>query len=531
MLTSLRHGLLRQVIVTLLIWSIGLGSLAPAWAQQQIPAPGAGGGITAKICNPGVCMSKDEKARYAKENNCRFLEEVCEGRTTPETDNKGAVKDDSSIFGALWDQVKGALVYGYEFVKGLFAGLKEQVTDLIKLITSAGDVVKGLIDLGKSFYKDPKSTLKSLGEVLGQEAVDTFTKATQCGAYDLGKVIGGYVSPAFALKLASQLTKYSGKLADVAKALRHDFGCASFAAGTLVLTSDGLRHIESIEVGDQVYSRNELTYADRAQAVVDTFGRIAPSYRILTTELDSFKVTDEHPLWVQGKGWIEAAKVEVNDVLAADKGDLLVTGNEPVAKPLHVYNFSVALTANYFVGTSTLWVHNAGPNCSIALVTKAWQTLTPMQKGFRAEYMIFKDLTRNGKYTPVGKSFNPNGQSPDDAYKAWRGQTGIDGVYKDASGNYVIVESKATGGTKPGDPSGCKGRMCDTLDGRQMSDDWLIARLNKIVGEPERTALENAIKSKNVKKVYAQTDQNGTTYHEINDINNRDVEIGGVWAP
>jgi hypothetical protein len=499
---------------------------------MSLPPNGGSSGIITKTCQPNVCFtSQAAKDQYAKDNKCKFLEDVC-SKTRPEEDKNGAKPEDAGFWGSLWNDVKGALVYGYEFVKGLFEGLKDQVTDLLHMITNAGEVIDGLVQLGKAFFDDPKGTLKTMAELLGQEAVDTITKATQCGAYDLGKVVGSYVSPAFALKVATRLTKYSGKLAEVAKVLKHDFGCASFAAGTLVMTPAGLMPIEQITADQQVLSRNETTYADQAQVVTHTFGRIAPGYRELTTETGSFKVTGEHPLWVQGKGWTIADQVAVDDVIAGEQGDVLVTGNDEVREPLRVYNFSVAYTANYFVGPNGLWAHNA--KCNIALYTKAWQKLTPKEKGFRAEREIYEELKAKG-YEPVGNSFKAEGKPPEELFKDWDGQTGIDGLYKDKNGNYVIIESKATGGVKKADPTGCVEKLCKMkTQERQMSDKWIQDRLEKMVPDAgERKKILEGLEANDgtVKKVYAQTDANGTTYHGIDNVNKTDVKIGKEWTP
>lgn len=117
--------------------------------------------------------------------------------------------------------------------------------------------------------------------------------------------------------------------------------------------------IEQIRAGQQVHSRHDRLFSDAAQTVTQVFARTAPGYRVLSTEFDQFKLTDEHPLWVQGKGWTQAQYITDDDVIAGAHGDALVLGNEPVQQPLLVYNFSVAKTANYFVGEGATWAHNA----------------------------------------------------------------------------------------------------------------------------------------------------------------------------
>lgn len=387
-----------RCMLILMIFLTVLTSTRAAWAGL----PGGGtpaataGPVTWKICEPPpVCfISKEAKDQWAKDNHCRFLEDVCD-KSTP--DNKGAKPEDQGFWGDMWDGVKSGLTYGYQFVKGLFEGLKGQVTDLINMISNVGDVVSGLIDLGKSFYSDPKGTIVQLGELLGQEAVDTLTKATQCGAYDLGKVIGGYVSPAIVLKLSSRLTKYAGKLADAVKTIKHDLGCASFAAGTPVLTPDGPLPIERIAVGQLVASRNENSFADAPRAVEQLFGRVAPSYRLLQTDRGTLTLTDEHPLWVQGKGWTEAQEIAVDDVIAGSQGDALVQSNQAVAKPLRVYNFTVASTHNYFVGGEGIWAHNA--KCVLPMPYKAAKS--------PSKYLIGASDGGPGAWTSISRPDTP----------------------------------------------------------------------------------------------------------------------------
>lgn len=381
--SSKRSSFTRCLILLLIVLSTWLPSVTawsvPANAHSSgtattsasngaAPAAVTGTGVSWKICQPPpMCFaSQAAKDKWAAENHCRFLEDIC---TKGGTDNQGAPAADEGFWGSIWSGVQSGLTYGYEFVKGLFTGLKGQITDLIDLISNPGEVISGLIDLGKAFYNDPKGTIAQLGELLGQEAVDTLTRATQCGAYDLGNVIGSYVSPALTLKLASRLTKYGGKLADAVKTIKHDIGCASFAAGTLVATPEGTLPIEQVRIGQLVLSRNEASFADAPRLVEQTFGRIAPSYRLLKTDLGTLTLTDEHPLWVQGKGWTEAHEIAEDDVIAGELGDVLVQSNLAVDKPLRVYNFTVSTTHNYFVGGDGIWAHNA--KCVLPMPYKA----------------------------------------------------------------------------------------------------------------------------------------------------------------
>lgn len=374
--TALRQVLVRLLLVWLMFSVLALSTLS-AWGQAaggMSPAPGSG--IVWKICDPPpICLeSKAAKEKWAKDHQCRFIEDVCEERGK---DNQGAPPGDKGFWGGLWQSIKSNLVYGYNFVRGIFEGMKGQVADLINLISNPAEVISGLVELGKAFYNDPKGTVQKIGELLGQEAVDALTKATRCGAYDLGKVIGQYVSPAVALKLASRLTRYAGKLGDAVRSIKVDVGCASFALGTLVMTPNGAVRIEQVSVGQLVDSRNDSSFAEKPREVQQTFSRLAPSHRLLHTEAGTLTLTDEHPLWVQGKGWTEAREVVIDDVVAGQRGDILVTSNEVVRRALRVHNFSVATTPNYFVGPDGIWVHNA--KCSLPVPYKA----TPSPSKYR----------------------------------------------------------------------------------------------------------------------------------------------------
>lgn len=373
---ALRQVLVRLLLVWLMCSVLALSTLS-AWGQAaggMSPAPGSG--IVWKICDPPpICLeSKAAKEKWAKDHQCRFIEDVCEERGK---DNQGAPPGDKGFWGGLWQSIKSNLVYGYNFVRGIFEGMKGQVADLINLISNPAEVISGLVELGKAFYNDPKGTVQKIGELLGQEAVDALTKATRCGAFDLGKVIGQYVSPAVALKLASRLTRYAGKLGDAVRSIKVDVGCASFALGTLVMTPNGAVPIEQVSVGQLVDSRNDSSFAEKAREVEHIFTRIAPSHRLLRTEAGTLAVTDEHPLWVQGKGWTEAHAIDVDDVIAGQRGDVLVIDNEKVDRPLPVHNFSVAITPSYFVGPDWVWVHNA--KCSLPTPYKA----TPSPSKYR----------------------------------------------------------------------------------------------------------------------------------------------------
>ena len=114
---------------------------------------------------------------------------------------------------------------------------------------------------------------------------------------------------------------------------------ACFIAGTMVLTTAGLVAIERLKAGDVVISTNPDT-------------------------LETASTTDNHPFYVQGRGFINAGSLLVGDKLISVNGeDLFVEKHyiEETDVPVDVYNFQVEDHHTYFVGECCAWVHNK--NC------------------------------------------------------------------------------------------------------------------------------------------------------------------------
>lgn len=84
----------------------------------------------------------------------------------------------------------------------------------------------------------------------------------------------------------------------------------------------------------------------------------------LTINGEEIVTTDNHPFYVQGRGFIEAGKLLIGDKLISINGEDLVIEKffiEETTEPVDVYNFQVEDYHTYFVGNCTVWVHNK--NC------------------------------------------------------------------------------------------------------------------------------------------------------------------------
>ncbi len=137
---------------------------------------------------------------------------------------------------------------------------------------------------------------------------------------------------------------------------------ACFIAGTMVLTASGLVAIENIKAGDVVISTNPDTLEIAEKPVLETYIRQIDKLVHLTINGEEIITTDNHPFYVQGRGFIEAGKPLVGDKLISVNGEDLIIEEffiEECETPVTVYNFQVEDYHTYFVGDCVVWVHNA----------------------------------------------------------------------------------------------------------------------------------------------------------------------------
>ena len=138
-----------------------------------------------------------------------------------------------------------------------------------------------------------------------------------------------------------------------------------FIAGTLVLTSLGLKKIEEIKVGDKVWSYNEKTKKKELKKVKNIFRNKTKKWLHLiikhNEKEEEIICTPNHRIYVKDKGWIEASKILENDeLLLYNYVKCKVTKMElhQVKIEETTYNFEVEDNHNYFVGENPVLVHN-----------------------------------------------------------------------------------------------------------------------------------------------------------------------------
>lgn len=142
--------------------------------------------------------------------------------------------------------------------------------------------------------------------------------------------------------------------------------CNCFTAGTQIETNEGEKNIEDIKVGDKVLSKNEKT-GEQTYKEVTTLHRNKKdiTYKLFIED-QIIETTDNHPFWVDGKGWVLSIDLKVGDELLQSNGNRLKIKDIEVIHyhdKIEVYNFTVADFHTYFVSDLEIWVHNINEFC------------------------------------------------------------------------------------------------------------------------------------------------------------------------
>ena len=140
---------------------------------------------------------------------------------------------------------------------------------------------------------------------------------------------------------------------------------------------------------------NTNTLETAPKTVLETYVRQVEKLVHLTINGEEIVTTDNHPFYVQGRGFINAGNLLVGDKLISVNGeDLFVEKHrvEELDEPVDVYNFQVEDYHTYFVGESAVWVHNNNKACPVPEPRKSEK-----HKTADGEPLTYKS---NSKHTP-----------------------------------------------------------------------------------------------------------------------------------
>ena len=135
-----------------------------------------------------------------------------------------------------------------------------------------------------------------------------------------------------------------------------------FAAGTLVMTKQGLKAIEEISVGEEVLAYNSNLGIYEYKDVVDVYVNKSKELCHIETDNDEIICTPNHSI-LTSNGWKEAKDISCKDLLVTSKGTSKVqkVEKEFLKDEINVYNLNVLGYHTYVIGKDLVVVHN---NCT-----------------------------------------------------------------------------------------------------------------------------------------------------------------------
>lgn len=126
--------------------------------------------------------------------------------------------------------------------------------------------------------------------------------------------------------------------------------CSCLVAGTLIQTNQGLKAIESINVGDIVLAQDVESGELCLKPVVRKTLRPPETIYCIKTEEGDIRATGGHRWWVAGRGWLMSAQLEPDMQLHNAKGTTKVAAVKTEAEPFPTHNLVVDGYHTYFVG-------------------------------------------------------------------------------------------------------------------------------------------------------------------------------------
>ncbi|SEN27455.1 intein C-terminal splicing region/intein N-terminal splicing region/RHS repeat-associated core domain-containing protein [Chitinophaga rupis] len=131
-----------------------------------------------------------------------------------------------------------------------------------------------------------------------------------------------------------------------------------FVAGTKILTNNGFKTIENIQVEDSVWAFNDVTRKKELKIVTALSKKEVKKLIRLSFENEVLYATPEHPFWINNT-WVLAKNIQYGDSLTlfSNRKCAVAIKNE-LDTSAFVYNFTVSEFHSYFVSSLGVLVHN-----------------------------------------------------------------------------------------------------------------------------------------------------------------------------
>jgi len=131
-----------------------------------------------------------------------------------------------------------------------------------------------------------------------------------------------------------------------------------FVKGTKVLIEKGEKNIEEIQVGDLVWSYNQITNKVELKKVVSLSSNISSTVIEIISGGIKIECTPEHPFYIAGE-WKIAGDLNLNDKLTLIDGkEIAITFIDKKERKEKVYNFEVKGNHNYYITKLGFLTHN-----------------------------------------------------------------------------------------------------------------------------------------------------------------------------
>jgi hypothetical protein len=310
--------------------------------------------------------------------------------------------------------------------------------DLINDIQT-GDVGGGLMNAGFLIWDVASIAVGVVsfgtGTVAMQGAKAGVKGAIKAGAKAISKEALQQMGKAALKKLSKEALKKS--VDDVAKKLLKTCVFACFPAGTPVHTEHGIKNIEDVQIGDQVWAYDEDTDTVALQPVIDLIVNESDHTISIYTEAEVIETTAIHPFYTE-EGWKDASELEIGEkILTKNDTKVIIERIEYSYEPKKVYNFTVAHFHTYFVGLLALLVHNSG-RCLSQMILESQKWFQKVRRGYFFNLVWNSELRKQA----LEKGFK---YSHEVEVLLKKGKVGkIDGLIENADGTFKIIERKAS---------------------------------------------------------------------------------------
>jgi len=235
------------------------------------------------------------------------------------------------------------------------------------------------IDFNKLVEEQQKEDSEiSYSDIIKDALIGAYDQATSETSQEIAETIASAIDPREDYKNAIACFNGSGsclgtaldlasrkldKLIDVYKIIKKSGACC-FVAGTKVLSKDGYKNIEDVELGELVWAKNietgELDWKPVSKIYVEHDRGI---YHIRLRKSDgniiNIEATDDHPFYVVNHGWKTTVELQVGDkVETKEVGSVVVVSVEDERREDTTYNFEIADFHTYYVTEFGVLVHN-----------------------------------------------------------------------------------------------------------------------------------------------------------------------------